>query len=103
MSSVALCVVYLTIMNVANASLLRRGDPEICTDALDGSGCANYQVTKDCCAAVNQKAYFNEVSTECWPYSGPAGNSVDTGAMVKCCSSRGKGSSATNYGSAPVC
>ena len=70
------------------------GGPEICTANLDGSGETDEQVTKDCCAAVNQQAYFNEVQKECMPYSGPAGNSVDTGAMVKCCSSRGRGSKA---------
>ena len=27
----------------------------------DGSGGVNYQVTKDCCAAVKQRTYFNEL------------------------------------------
>lgn len=70
------------------------GGPEICTSNLDGSGETDEQVTKDCCAAVNQQAYFNEAEKQCQPYGGHLGNSVDTGAMVQCCSSRGRGSKA---------
>ncbi|KAH8814511.1 hypothetical protein DL96DRAFT_1472052, partial [Flagelloscypha sp. PMI_526] len=68
--------------------------PEICTNNKDGSGGTNYQVTKDCCAAVNQAAFFNELTHVCEPDGGVLGNSVDTGAMVSCCSSRNCGSSA---------
>ncbi|EKM75122.1 hypothetical protein AGABI1DRAFT_132571 [Agaricus bisporus var. burnettii JB137-S8] len=74
--------------------LFKRGGPEICTANLDGSGEPDAQVTKDCCAAVDHEAYFNEAFKQCWPYSGPAGNSIDTGAMVDCCSSRDRGSRA---------
>ncbi|KAL0059940.1 hypothetical protein AAF712_013287 [Marasmius tenuissimus] len=70
------------------------GGPEICTNNKDGSGGTNYQVTKDCCAAVNHKAYFNEVAKQCMGYGGPLDNAVDTGKMVECCSSRGAGSKA---------
>ncbi|KAJ8073245.1 hypothetical protein PM082_020115 [Marasmius tenuissimus] len=67
------------------------GGPQICTNK-DGSGGTNVQVTKDCCAAVNHKAYFNELSKQCMGYVGPIDNAVDTGKMVECCSSRGAGS-----------
>jgi hypothetical protein len=84
-----------SLLKMSSAGYLaKRGGPEICTANLDGSGETDEQVTKDCCAAVNQQAYFNEAEKQCWPYSGPAGNSVDTGAMVKCCSDRGRGSKA---------
>ncbi|KAL0569430.1 hypothetical protein V5O48_012534 [Marasmius crinis-equi] len=72
------------------------GGPEICTNNKDGSGGTNYQVTKDCCAAVDQAAFFNEVTQVCEPDGGVLGNSVDTGAMVDCCSSRGAGSKAVD-------
>ncbi|KAK7020182.1 hypothetical protein VNI00_017830 [Paramarasmius palmivorus] len=79
---------------LAVTSLVAAGGPEICTKRTDGTGGTDYQVTKDCCAAVKHKAYFNEVVKECWPNAGPWGNSVNTGEMVKCCASRGCGSSA---------
>ena len=75
-------------------TIFHAGGPEICTANLDGSGKTDEQVTKDCCAAVPQQAFFNEVTKYCSPYSGPAGNSVDTGAMVTCCNSRGRRSKA---------
>ncbi|KAK1223066.1 hypothetical protein PQX77_014065 [Marasmius sp. AFHP31] len=70
------------------------GGPEICTNNKDGSGGTNVQVTKDCCAAVNHKAYFNELEKKCMGYGGTFDNAVDTGKMVECCSSRGAGSKA---------
>ena len=54
--------------------LYKRGGPEICTANKDGSGEADAQVTKDCCAAVNHKAYFNEVEKVCEGYGGPLDN-----------------------------
>ncbi|KAF7761630.1 hypothetical protein Agabi119p4_9622 [Agaricus bisporus var. burnettii] len=77
---------------IERGQLTKRGGPQICTDRTDGSGETDEQVTKDCCAAVDHKAYFNEVFKQCWPYSGPAGNSVDEGKLAECCSSRGGGS-----------
>ncbi|KAJ8073248.1 hypothetical protein PM082_020118 [Marasmius tenuissimus] len=68
------------------------GGPISCTKNKNGSGGTNYQVTKDCCAAVKHKAYFNELEKRCMGYGGPADNAVDTGKMVKCCNSRGAGS-----------
>ncbi|KAK7041627.1 hypothetical protein VNI00_009222 [Paramarasmius palmivorus] len=79
---------------LAATSFVTAGGPEICTKNKDGSGGTDYQVTKDCCAAVNHKAYFNEAAKQCWPQSGPLGTEVDTGEMVKCCASRGCGSKA---------
>lgn len=72
---------------------MKRGGPEICITNLDGSGETDEQVTKDRCAAVKQQAYFNEAEKQCQPHGGHLGNSVDTGAMVRCCSSRGRKSS----------
>ncbi|KAK1223287.1 hypothetical protein PQX77_013825 [Marasmius sp. AFHP31] len=76
------------------ASSVVAGGPEICTNNKDGSGGNNEQVTKDCCAAVNHKAYFNELSKLCMGYGGKPSNAVDTGKMVECCSSRGMSSKA---------
>ena len=72
---------------------LLAGYAEVCTNDMNGGGGTNYQVTKDCCAAVRHHAYFSEVARQSWPYSGPAGNDVD-GAMVRCCSTRGARSKA---------
>lgn len=58
----------------AAETLVKRGGPEICTSNKDGTGETDQQVTKDCCAAVNQKAYFNEVEKVCEGYGGPADN-----------------------------
>ncbi|KAJ8076098.1 hypothetical protein PM082_022083 [Marasmius tenuissimus] len=74
------------------ASSVLGGGVMTCTNNKDGSGGTNYQVTKDCCAAVNHAAFFNELFKQCWPNSGPPGNDVDTGKMVECCTSRGAGS-----------
>jgi hypothetical protein len=91
-SSFALCFSHFD--NIPVDHLVKRGGPEICTTNLDGSGETDEQVTKDCCAAVKQQAYFNEAEKQCQPYGGHFGNSVDTGAMVQCCSSRNRGSRA---------
>ncbi|EIM81889.1 uncharacterized protein STEHIDRAFT_124761 [Stereum hirsutum FP-91666 SS1] len=90
----ALAVFASPAAETSEGAIYKRGGPEICTANLDGSGETDEQVTKDCCAAVNQQAYFNEAEKECQPYGGHFGNSVDTGAMVQCCSSRGRGSKA---------
>ncbi|KAF2669559.1 hypothetical protein BT63DRAFT_364280, partial [Microthyrium microscopicum] len=68
------------------------GGPQICTHNKDGSGGTNYQVTKDCCAAVKQKTYFNEAEKKCMGPGGWYDNAVNTGGMVDCCTSRGAGS-----------
>ncbi|KAK1215647.1 hypothetical protein PQX77_021711 [Marasmius sp. AFHP31] len=82
----------LVLAQAILATSVLGGGVMVCTNNKDGGGGTNYQVTKDCCAAVNHKAFFNELFKYCSPNSGPPGNSVDTGAMVKCCSSRGAGS-----------
>lgn len=64
----------LTSRHLAAERLVKRGGPEVCTSNLDGTGETDEQVTKDCCAAVNQKAYFNEVEKVCEGYGGPADN-----------------------------
>jgi hypothetical protein len=74
-------------------AIVLAGGPQVCKVNRDGSGESDYRVTKDCCAAAGGRgAYFNEVYDVCWPKAGPAGNSVDTGGMVRCCNSRGRGS-----------
>lgn len=50
------------------------------------------QVTKDCCAAVNHRAYYNQFEQKCMGYGGWWDNAVDRGAFVRCCDSRGGGS-----------
>jgi hypothetical protein len=71
------------------------GGPQVCKMNMNGSGDSDRQTTKDCCAAVGGSgAYFNEVYAVCWPKSGPTGNSVNTGAMVQCCTRRRRGSQA---------
>ena len=64
---------HILLLYVAE-QLYKRGGPEICTANKDGSGEADAQVTKDCCAAVNHKAYFNEVEKVCEGYGGPLDN-----------------------------
>ncbi|EOQ98847.1 hypothetical protein J056_002800 [Wallemia ichthyophaga EXF-994] len=79
-------------------ALVAAGGPEICTGS---GGCTEYQITKDCCAAVDQSARFDELLKQCVPYGV---NSIDTGAMVSCCESRGAGSSAESFGADnPTC
>ncbi|TIB97606.1 hypothetical protein E3Q10_03495 [Wallemia mellicola] len=68
-------------------ALVAAGGSEVCLNKK--AGCVEAQITKDCCAAVKQSAYFSEVSSTCVPY---AANGINTGDMVDCCESRGAGS-----------
>jgi hypothetical protein len=68
------------------------GGPIACMVNGDGTGDIDRGVTKDCCAAVKHRAYYNEVVSKCMDYGGPMGNGVDWGAFVRCCGSRGRGS-----------
>jgi Family of unknown function (DUF5948) len=68
------------------------GGPAWCTHSSDGTGAANYQVTKDCCTATDHNAQFAEHYRTCMGYGGPADNAVDHGEFAKCCDSRGGGS-----------
>ncbi|KAF9526267.1 hypothetical protein CPB83DRAFT_795044 [Crepidotus variabilis] len=70
------------------------GGPEVCVSKGPAS-CVDYQVTKDCCAAVDQSARFDEVFTQCVPW---AVNGINTGGMVDCCESRGCGSAEEQLG-----
>ncbi|KIY66062.1 hypothetical protein CYLTODRAFT_455739 [Cylindrobasidium torrendii FP15055 ss-10] len=70
------------------------GGPEVCTSK-GVANCVDYQVTKDCCAAVSQSARFDEVFSQCVPW---AVNGINTGGMVECCESRGCGSAAEQLG-----
>ncbi|KAJ8073267.1 hypothetical protein PM082_020139 [Marasmius tenuissimus] len=87
----ASCAIVVVIASLVGSAF---AGPQICTNNKDGSGGTNVQVTNDCCAAVNHKAYFNKLSKQCMGYGGPIDNAVDTGKMVECCSSRGAGSKA---------
>jgi hypothetical protein len=91
MVSKAAITLYLTNFITAYP-FAELGGPIVCTYRENMLN--NCQVTKDCCAAVRHNAYFNEAQHMCMPRSGAAGNSVDTGEMVKCCESRGFGSNA---------
>ncbi|KAF2399502.1 hypothetical protein EJ06DRAFT_478589 [Trichodelitschia bisporula] len=75
-----------------SALLAPAGGPNWCTFDPNGNGKANNQVTKDCCAAVRHRAYYNEAQHTCQGYGGNADNAVDTGAFVRCCGSRNSGS-----------
>ncbi|TIA85706.1 hypothetical protein E3P99_03913 [Wallemia hederae] len=71
------------------AALVAAGGPEV------GGGCVEYQITKDCCAAVDQSSRFDELNKQCLPY---AVNGINTGGMVDCCESRGAGSREESFG-----
>ncbi|TIB78656.1 hypothetical protein E3Q06_04344 [Wallemia mellicola] len=71
---------------LATSALVLAGGPEICTGK---GGCAEYQITKDCCAEVDHSAHYDEQSRKCVPYTS---NGINTGGMVDCCASRGAGS-----------
>lgn len=68
------------------------GGPAWCTASPSGQGRAQDNLTKDCCAAVKHKAYFNEVYKVCEGLGGQIDNAVDHGAFGKCCDKRGGGS-----------
>ncbi|TIA69447.1 hypothetical protein E3P92_03561 [Wallemia ichthyophaga] len=77
-------------------ALVAAGGPEICTGS---GGCTEYQ---------NQSARFDELLKQCVPClmanERYGVNSIDTGAMVSCCESRGAGSSAESFGADnPTC
>lgn len=55
-------------------------------------GCIDYRVTKDCCAAVKGQQHFDEVDHVCKTNNLCGGNSVNVGAVARCCDSRGDGS-----------
>ncbi|EIM23777.1 hypothetical protein WALSEDRAFT_62446 [Wallemia mellicola CBS 633.66] len=80
---------------LASATLVSAGGPaEICTSK-GGTSCTEYQITKDCCAAVDQNTRFDEVFTQCIPL---LANGINTGGMVECCESRGAGSAEVKIG-----
>ncbi|KIY69248.1 hypothetical protein CYLTODRAFT_394003 [Cylindrobasidium torrendii FP15055 ss-10] len=70
------------------------GGPEVCVSK-GPANCVDHQVTKDCCAAVDHNARFDEVFNQCVPWTA---NGINTGAMVECCESRGCGSDAEELG-----
>jgi hypothetical protein len=75
-----------------NASEGVLGGPAKCTLSPSGRGEIWATATKDCCAAVRHKAYYNEYEGSCMGYGGFADNAVDHGAFGKCCDQRGGGS-----------
>ncbi|KIY64889.1 hypothetical protein CYLTODRAFT_357798 [Cylindrobasidium torrendii FP15055 ss-10] len=86
-------MIFATLLAFVGQALA--GGPEVCTSK-GPSTCVDYQVTKDCCAAVDHSARFDEVFTQCVPWQV---NGINTGAMVECCESRGCGSAAEALGS----
>lgn len=66
------------------------GYAEVCL--VKSRGCIDYRVTKDCCAAVGGQQHFDEIDHICKSDNLCGGNSVNIGAMVRCCEGRGAGS-----------
>ncbi|TIB74574.1 hypothetical protein E3Q22_04171 [Wallemia mellicola] len=77
---------FLALVSIL-VTYVRAGGSEVCLNKR--VGCVEYQITKDCCAAVDQSAHFEEISATCIPYTS---NGINTGDMVDCCESRGAGS-----------
>ncbi|TIB84134.1 hypothetical protein E3Q19_04462 [Wallemia mellicola] len=83
------------------ATYVTAGGSEVCLNKQ--KGCVEYQITKDCCAHVDQSehiltirsAHFDEFTSltgclrTCIPYTA---NGINTGDMVDCCEGRGAGS-----------
>ncbi|TIB68525.1 hypothetical protein E3Q23_04403 [Wallemia mellicola] len=75
------------------ATYVTAGGSEVCLNKQ--KGCVEYQITKDCCAHVDQSARFEESTAltgclrTCIPYTA---NGINTGDMVDCCEGRGAGS-----------
>ncbi|TIA78750.1 hypothetical protein E3P81_04134 [Wallemia ichthyophaga] len=95
---------------LSTVTLVAAGGPaEVCTG---GGGCVERQITKDCCAAVNQNTRFDEVFHQCIPRNLGLAlqrttltiykvvNGINTGGMVDCCESRGAGSREEDIGAA---
>ncbi|TIB09628.1 hypothetical protein E3P89_03144 [Wallemia ichthyophaga] len=81
---------------LSTIALVAAGGPaEVCTSR--GGGCVEYQITKDCCAAVDQNTRFDEVFHQCIPL---LANGINTGGMVDCCEGRGAGSREEEIGAA---
>lgn len=68
------------------------GGPQVCT--IRDTGKVDCPMTEYCCSHINHKAYWSTAQRYCLPNAGAAGNSVDTGQMVKCCEGNGGGSNA---------
>ncbi|TIB72335.1 hypothetical protein E3Q23_03424 [Wallemia mellicola] len=75
------------------------GGPVVCTHNVGGATCVDHQVTKDCCAAVDHSARYDEVFSQCIPW---AINGLNTGDMAECCESRGDSSRAEDVGAEHV-
>lgn len=71
------------------------GYAEVCL--VKSRGCIDYQVTKDCCAAVGGQQHFDEIDHVCKSNNLCGGNSVNIGKMVTCCEGRGAGSREVPY------
>ncbi|TIA94641.1 hypothetical protein E3P92_04152 [Wallemia ichthyophaga] len=109
---------------LSTVTLVAAGGPaEVCTG---GGGCVERQITKDCCAAVNQNTRFdcsinvslslgfNLLAKRSNSISRNLGlalqrttltiykvvNGINTGGMVDCCESRGAGSREEDIGAA---
>lgn len=83
-------VAFLATISVVNA-----GHIGACTVNLDGTGGYDSTATKECCPPLKNKTWntyeYNRNYGDCrsiWP----GDNGLNTGAMVDCCTSKGKGS-----------
>lgn len=80
---------------LATFTLVQAGHIGACTENLDGTGPYARQATKDCCPPNKDWTWntyeYSRKYHDCrsiWP----GDNKLDTGAMVQCCTDKGKGS-----------
>lgn len=80
---------FIAVACLASTTLAGQG--EICKQK--DRNCIDYQTTKDCCAAsAGGATHFREDLHICANDNLVSDNSLNTGAMVQCCESRGMGS-----------
>lgn len=83
----------LIVASVAFVGVAQAGLGEVCLQK--DRGCIDYSSTKDCCASsAGGATHFREDLHICANDNLVSDNSLNTGAMVNCCESRGMGSRA---------
>lgn len=84
-------LITITALALCLTSSALAGAGEICIQK--DRNCIDYQSTKDCCAAsAGKTTHFREDFHICANDNVASDNSLNTGAMVACCESRGMGS-----------
>lgn len=81
--------------SLATFTIVQAGHIGACTVNMDGTGGYAHQETKDCCPPNKGSTWnsyeYNRKYHDCrsiWP----GNNGLDTGAMVQCCTDKGRGS-----------